>query len=295
MATPLWPALYPKVQNIGVTANMTFRVTGIDPETDVIKGYFVIVPSGAGAPSNVQIKNGQDSSGSPVAAGFSGNCSVYDDPSDYNAVASNLVPRTDYDGYFVMFNESDSSYSTVEKVDFFIGVYVDLAAEPDSHAGTELDPLSWTEAVYQHNNNIAGIFLIKGEIDLLTEMWPDNAHPNAQFLSWNLPLYGPYRFHWGISSVLSHHLRGVWEDVIYVDDTYNILLRINTVSLANTYILSGGITIVANGAIKGSRLISRDVDSVGFGLESARRGYTLDAQDSIFISKTGIWTNEVPW
>jgi len=62
--------------------------------------YGVIVPDGAGAPSSAQVVAGQDSTGTPVAAGFSDSQAMTGTVS--NTISfSNLTSETDYDVYVV--------------------------------------------------------------------------------------------------------------------------------------------------------------------------------------------------
>jgi hypothetical protein len=75
---------------------MCFNITNQAADT----GRFVIVPHGASAPSDVQVYNGQDGSGSPVVTGFCGTVGLYPSPGEFIAPASNLIPDTDYDSYF---------------------------------------------------------------------------------------------------------------------------------------------------------------------------------------------------
>ena len=99
---PNWVLPYPTV-GVGIT------VATFDVETDISStAYFVIVPSGAGAPSSQQVHDGEDSTGTPVEAGFSGNVSMpANTPTSLNA--SNLTPATAYDGYLVAGNPLQAS------------------------------------------------------------------------------------------------------------------------------------------------------------------------------------------
>lgn len=93
---PLWSSSYPTVTGVtgsGATINVSVNEDGT--------AYFVVLPSGAAAPSSAQVKAGTDASDVVVAAGFSGNVSVDADTPEV-MTASNLVSETDYDVYVVV-------------------------------------------------------------------------------------------------------------------------------------------------------------------------------------------------
>lgn len=92
---PEWSPTYPKTGTVGGTSS-EFLVETVADST----AYLVIVPDGAGAPTSQQVKDGQDSSGTPVAAGFSGNVALTGGI-EANIIASNLTSETAYDAYLV--------------------------------------------------------------------------------------------------------------------------------------------------------------------------------------------------
>lgn len=77
----------------------------------------MVLADGASAPSSTQVKAGQDSTGTPVASGFSGNVSLTaDTPSAFSA--TNLTSETDYDVYLVAENDSEDLQASPVKLDF---------------------------------------------------------------------------------------------------------------------------------------------------------------------------------
>jgi hypothetical protein len=119
-AVPTWFTGYPTVTSVAYTsATMNFKSSygaGVDTT-----GYFVVVPNNAGAPSDVQIAAGQNSSGNPVATGFSGNVAIPLDSTVYSVGATDMTGGVNYDAYFTML-DSFAGYSSVEKVDFYTPV-----------------------------------------------------------------------------------------------------------------------------------------------------------------------------
>jgi hypothetical protein len=92
---PVWASTYPKIGSI-TTTTAQFLVETDENGT----AYFVVVPHGAGAPSSVQVKAGQNSAGVLVAVGFSGNAALTAN-TQANFTATNLVSGTAYDVYLV--------------------------------------------------------------------------------------------------------------------------------------------------------------------------------------------------
>jgi len=106
---PVWADTYPKISFTG-TINAGFTVQ----TNQNGNAYFVIVPDGAAAPTPAQVKAGQDGSGTPVAAGFSGSVALTAN-TDAALSASNLTRFTEYDVYFIA--ESGLLQSAVVKLD----------------------------------------------------------------------------------------------------------------------------------------------------------------------------------
>ncbi len=92
---PAWTATYPKTGTIGGTSVQFLAKTNKNG-----KAYFVVLASGATAPSSAQVKAGLDASGNPLASGFFGMVAMIANyESDFSA--SNLVSGTTYDAYLV--------------------------------------------------------------------------------------------------------------------------------------------------------------------------------------------------
>lgn len=90
MATPVWVSTYPRL-SLQTTDSATFLVkTDIDSTV-----FFVVVPQGSVAPSNIQVIAGQDHTGTPVSPGLSGTGLLL--ANIENSVVATLAPGTDYD------------------------------------------------------------------------------------------------------------------------------------------------------------------------------------------------------
>ena len=63
--------------------------------------YFVVLASGASAPTTAQVKAGQDASGTAVAANYKGSITNTAGSTEYVAAVSGLLGNTTYDVYFV--------------------------------------------------------------------------------------------------------------------------------------------------------------------------------------------------
>jgi len=92
---PSWISTYPKANTV-LSQSASFKVSIDEAGT----AYFVIVPSGASAPSSAQVKAGQNASGTLVAAGLSGNVGLLTSV-EGTLTAANLTPKEGYDVYFV--------------------------------------------------------------------------------------------------------------------------------------------------------------------------------------------------
>ena len=85
---------YPKIENetlTGFTAKSDLTVAG--------KTYYVVLASGATAPTSAQVKDGQDAAGSSVAKSGLINCDLA--ATEYSASVTGLSSYADYDVYFV--------------------------------------------------------------------------------------------------------------------------------------------------------------------------------------------------
>jgi Secretion system C-terminal sorting domain len=93
---PAFTATYPIVNTISATS---FAVrTNLD---EAGKTYFVVLPSGASAPSAAQVKAGQDGSGVAVASNLAGTINVTSAFAEFTSAVSGLSPATGYDVYIV--------------------------------------------------------------------------------------------------------------------------------------------------------------------------------------------------
>jgi len=106
---PVFALTYPKLDNIGeTTANVLLK---INEEGD---GYAVAITKDDPAPSISQIKNGQDSTGTPVPSGNSGTVVLNQDV-EKTIILTNLDADTSYDIYVVAEDEfSPTSDSPVK-------------------------------------------------------------------------------------------------------------------------------------------------------------------------------------
>jgi endonuclease/exonuclease/phosphatase family metal-dependent hydrolase len=93
---PAFTSSFPIVNTISATS-FTVR-TNLD---ELGKTYFVVLPSGATAPSSAQVKAGQDGSGSAVAGNLAGTINVTTSATDFISQVSGLSPSTGYDVYIV--------------------------------------------------------------------------------------------------------------------------------------------------------------------------------------------------
>ncbi|MBK7173707.1 MAG: dockerin type I repeat-containing protein [Bacteroidales bacterium] len=94
--TPSWTSGYPKAENAS-PAGFTAKVNLSDPGI----AYYVVLPNGASAPSAVQVKNGQDASGTPVAANLAGTITCALASTEYQDAIAGLTSATTYNVYFV--------------------------------------------------------------------------------------------------------------------------------------------------------------------------------------------------
>jgi len=92
---PNWASTYPKTGTIGGTSVEILSQTDMDGTS-----YAVVAPDGASAPTAQQVKDGEDSTGTPVAAGFANSVALIAD-TEANMFLTNLVSETAYDIYVV--------------------------------------------------------------------------------------------------------------------------------------------------------------------------------------------------
>jgi hypothetical protein len=93
---PSWTSGYPKAENPS-PAGFTAKVNLSDPGI----AYYVVLPNGAPAPSALQVKNGQDASGTPVAANLAGTITCTLASTEYQDAIAGLTSATTYNVYFV--------------------------------------------------------------------------------------------------------------------------------------------------------------------------------------------------
>ncbi|MFM7428772.1 MAG: hypothetical protein ACKO1F_02615 [Flammeovirgaceae bacterium] len=93
---PTFTATYPIVNAISATS-FTVR-TNLD---EAGKTYFVVLPSGATAPSSAQVKAGQNGNGVTVATNLAGTILVISAATEFTSAITGLSPSTGYDVYFV--------------------------------------------------------------------------------------------------------------------------------------------------------------------------------------------------
>jgi len=101
----------------------TIEAFKVDIKVEVDKdgdSYLVVVPAGSTAPSSVQVRNGQDSTGTPVPAGHADTvptvANVENSPDTF--VAINLTEVTDYDVYVVSEDAFDNVQPFPTKLSF---------------------------------------------------------------------------------------------------------------------------------------------------------------------------------
>ncbi|MFN7791918.1 MAG: choice-of-anchor J domain-containing protein, partial [Cyclobacteriaceae bacterium] len=93
---PTFIASYPNVSSVSATS-FTVR-TNLD---EAGKTYYVVLPSGATAPSSAQVKAGQNGSGVTVALNLAGTINVTSAATEFTSAVSGLSPSTGYDVYIV--------------------------------------------------------------------------------------------------------------------------------------------------------------------------------------------------
>jgi len=95
-SAPTWTSGWPKAENAtstGFTAKVNINVPGTS--------YFVVLASGATAPSSAQVKAGQDAGGNPLASNLKGTIPCASGNTEYTSPVTGLSNSTTYDVYFV--------------------------------------------------------------------------------------------------------------------------------------------------------------------------------------------------
>ncbi|MTV51087.1 hypothetical protein GJ688_19810, partial [Heliobacillus mobilis] len=117
---PTWAGGYPQA---GTVTNTSAQVRVQTNESG--KGYYVVVPHGATAPTAAQVKAGQDGSGSDAGSGKKGYVDLTaNTPATIDITG--LAPSTDYDVYVVTEDGVPNLQATAEKVD------IATSAAPDT-------------------------------------------------------------------------------------------------------------------------------------------------------------------
>jgi hypothetical protein len=119
---PTWTSGWPKSEaatQTGFTAKVNISAAG--------NAYYVVLPSGAIAPTSAQVKAGQDNTGTGVAANLKGTISVLAATTEYTAAVSGLTGNTTYDVYYVAEDASSN-----------------LQAAPVKASVTTTPPVAWT-------------------------------------------------------------------------------------------------------------------------------------------------------
>ena len=108
---PSWTSGWPKANaatQTGFTARVNTSAAG--------NAYYVVLPSGATAPSSAQVKAGQDNTSTAVAANRKGTITVSAAATEYTAAVSGLTGGTTYDVYYVAEDGTPNLQSTPVKV-----------------------------------------------------------------------------------------------------------------------------------------------------------------------------------
>lgn len=110
IGAPSWTINYPKAD--GITGNgFTARAATSAPGNV----YFVVLPSGAAAPSAAQVKAGLDGNGNTLAANLKGSFAV-SGGTESNTSVSGLTNLTNYDVYYIAEDNYPTLQSAVTKV-----------------------------------------------------------------------------------------------------------------------------------------------------------------------------------
>jgi hypothetical protein len=93
---PAWTTNYPAI-GLQTTSGFTAKVNINEPG----KSYYVVLPSGAAAPSPAQVKAGQNAAGAPLASNLKGTITCTAATTEYTSSITGLTAGTTYDVYFV--------------------------------------------------------------------------------------------------------------------------------------------------------------------------------------------------
>ena len=107
----IWTSGWPKAENAtlnGLTVKVNTSAAGT--------AYYVVLASGATAPSSAQVKVGQDATGASLASNLKGNITCAAGATEYTAAITGLSGATTYDLYFVAEDGSSNLQGAPTKV-----------------------------------------------------------------------------------------------------------------------------------------------------------------------------------
>ena len=134
---PAWTTGWPKAEDASQTV-FTVKASIGSPGT----AYFVVLPNGAAAPTAVQVKNGQDATGTQVAPNLAGTIACTLANTEYVSGVSGLTASTTYNVYFVA-----ESYSILQSVPVMVSVATTLAGTAPVVISPTVASLTSTSAV----------------------------------------------------------------------------------------------------------------------------------------------------
>ena len=153
---PVFTTNYPAF-NLQTTSGFTAKVNINEPG----KAYYVVLPSGATAPTPAQIKAGQNATGTSLAANLIGSIICTSASTDYTSNITGLTAGTTYDVYFIAEDLSGNALQAS-----FTKVITNTNA-----ASSVADPVSVSSAVVSQSQiNIA---------------FTPNANSNNVLIAWN--------------------------------------------------------------------------------------------------------------
>ncbi|NVO18463.1 MAG: chitobiase/beta-hexosaminidase C-terminal domain-containing protein [Bacteroidetes bacterium] len=117
---PSWTSGWPKAENASQTV-FTAKVNIDVPGT----AYFVVLPSGAPAPTALQVKNGQNAAGVALASNLFGTIPCAAGSTEYVAPVTGLTAATTYNVYFVA-----EAYTTLQAAPVMVPVTTTLGGTP---------------------------------------------------------------------------------------------------------------------------------------------------------------------
>ncbi len=130
---PTWTSGWPKTENQTVSG-FTAKSNINNPGTT----YFVVLASGATAPSSAQVKAGQDASGTALAANEKGTVTNTAGATEYTATVTGLSAITTYDVYFVAENSLANLQASPQKVS--------VTTLPTTYTWNQTGTASWATA-----------------------------------------------------------------------------------------------------------------------------------------------------